>query len=609
METNRPETGLFENEDDLDLPKITDGHKLHASPKFLLLLSHFFSAWGDRMWMFAVGLYLVELTPNSLRLTAIYGLSVSAMLVLFGSSIGRWVDANRRLKVIRVSLVLQNALVIVSALVILGILFRKPGHPLLLKLCEATIIVLGSFANLASQASTIAIEKDWVVVVSVGDKDLLADLNAKMRRIDLSCAILAPIAVGLIMTLGSNFAGIIFICGWNTISFFVEYYLLSLVYRAVPRLAIKMSALDKKDHFRGSIESIHEGDEFSKIMEEENLNLIDTSADSNCFKMACSKIRSFWDGWRVYFKQDVALAGTSLAFLYLTVLGFSSVTTGYVYTQKISGAVLSVCYGGGSLVGIIGTFLFPRIRKKAGLVKTGLISFWFQCSMLALCVASVWAPGSPSDLYSEHNHIWQQQTKSAKHLTEMSNRSGLAIHGKIIKSFPIMEANKTSPKPDEKFSYTSVSLFLTGLILSRAGLWMTDLTVTQLLQENVAEMERGIVSGTQGSFNAVLDMAHYVLTIGLPRPNQFGILTLISFAAVIFGYVTYILFFFLKAKDLHSKGRDMVSVSSLEWSRKRKANKDDPESKGLATLDDDEEEVIRGTLQVRHQDSETANIL
>ena len=50
------------------------------------------------MWMFAVGLYLVELTPNSLRLTAIYGLAVSAMLVLFGSSIGRWVDANRRLK-------------------------------------------------------------------------------------------------------------------------------------------------------------------------------------------------------------------------------------------------------------------------------------------------------------------------------------------------------------------------------------------------------------------------------------------------------------------------------------------------------------------------------
>ena len=50
------------------------------------------------MWSFAVGLYLVELTPNSLRLTAIYGLAVSFTMVLFGSTIGYFVDANPRLK-------------------------------------------------------------------------------------------------------------------------------------------------------------------------------------------------------------------------------------------------------------------------------------------------------------------------------------------------------------------------------------------------------------------------------------------------------------------------------------------------------------------------------
>ena len=50
------------------------------------------------MWMFAVGLYLVELTPNSLRLTALYGLVVSLTVVLFGTSVGHWVDVNPRLK-------------------------------------------------------------------------------------------------------------------------------------------------------------------------------------------------------------------------------------------------------------------------------------------------------------------------------------------------------------------------------------------------------------------------------------------------------------------------------------------------------------------------------
>ena len=63
-----------------------------------------------------------------------------------------------------------------SALVILAILFRKPGHPILLIACEAAIIILGSLANLASQASTIAVERDWVVVVSGEDKNALAGM-------------------------------------------------------------------------------------------------------------------------------------------------------------------------------------------------------------------------------------------------------------------------------------------------------------------------------------------------------------------------------------------------------------------------------------------------
>ena len=53
---------------------------------------------GDRMWAFAVGLYLVELTPGSLMLTAIYSLVVLLTLILFGPFVGDWVDKNPRLR-------------------------------------------------------------------------------------------------------------------------------------------------------------------------------------------------------------------------------------------------------------------------------------------------------------------------------------------------------------------------------------------------------------------------------------------------------------------------------------------------------------------------------
>ena len=431
-----------------------------------------------------------------------------------------------------------------------------------------------------------------------------------MRRIDLTCAILAPVAVGLIMTLGSNVAGIFFICGWNIISFFAEYYLLLLTYRAVPRLAVKHSAAEPKDNIRGSVESLHNKDEFSKIAGEEDLNLLEHYEESGCFQKVLERIRSFWQGWRIYFRQPVALAGTSLACLYLTVLGFSSVTTGYVYTQKISGAVLSVCYGAGSVFGIVGTFLYPRIRRKVGLVKTGLISFFMQWTLLALCVVSIWTPGSPSDLYPKHNHIWESNPSKPNNIHKLPPiNTSLNGHDTHIYNhlFPVMTANFTTPAPQskrERFSYISVSLLLSGLILSRAGLWITDLTVTQLLQENVAEIERGVVSGTQSSFNAVLDMTHYVLTIIMPKPNQFGALTLISFAAITFGYMVYVTFVCLKSKDLFSQGRDIVSVSSIEWTKGNKAYKDDPERHGLAATDDDEEEIVRGVLRIQSHDLE-----
>lgn len=53
---------------------------------------------GDRMWNFAVAVFLVELYGNSLLLTAVYGLVVAGSVLLLGAIIGDWVDRNHRLK-------------------------------------------------------------------------------------------------------------------------------------------------------------------------------------------------------------------------------------------------------------------------------------------------------------------------------------------------------------------------------------------------------------------------------------------------------------------------------------------------------------------------------
>lgn len=68
----------------------------HISP--WRLIKQNLNSQGDRMWNFAVAVFLVELYGNSLLLTAVYGLVVAGSVLLLGAIIGDWVDRNPRLK-------------------------------------------------------------------------------------------------------------------------------------------------------------------------------------------------------------------------------------------------------------------------------------------------------------------------------------------------------------------------------------------------------------------------------------------------------------------------------------------------------------------------------
>ena len=50
------------------------------------------------MWAFGVGLFMIIISPDSLRLTAIYGLSGSCAILLLGALVGDWIDRTPRLK-------------------------------------------------------------------------------------------------------------------------------------------------------------------------------------------------------------------------------------------------------------------------------------------------------------------------------------------------------------------------------------------------------------------------------------------------------------------------------------------------------------------------------
>ena len=498
--------------------------------------------------------------------------------------------------------------------------------------------------------------------------------NAKLRRIDLSCNILAPVLTGLVIYGGSTVIGICFIAVWNILSLFAEYFILSTVYSSCPALAFK--AVDAR-HVSGINDRLSD-------MDGESIDLEENSTDGTILVPQVKTVRSFKSTWiylvkkiqgraltlrigfKLYFQQRISLAGLGLACLYLTVLGFDSITTGYAYSQHLNPAILGVLTAAGALTGIIGTFLFPKFRKIYGLVKTGVISMLIQLFFLMLCVASVWAPGHPGHLldpFRENMNTNTDNTKAAISPTytvpsseglwipvatlayNNSNRnnpivsptatvfattfhhnsptavsSNYSITSVVLANTPSIypssavlfaslsatatnntgnrsqnSSTHSSAKDYGPSSYISLWLLMAGIVLSRIGLWMTDLVITQLFQENIPETERGIVGGLQNSFNNVMDVAHFVLVTVAPKPEQFGALILVSVAMVSLGFAFYARFAWNVRKRLlqleklsqWSASNESVEGSSQRLRQENRSNSQEEMMKGVLTVENE----------------------
>ncbi|XP_052000223.1 solute carrier family 40 member 1-like [Xyrauchen texanus] len=526
-------------------------------PKFPIYVSGALSMWGDRMWHFAISVFLIELYGHNLLLTAIFGLVVAGSVLLLGALIGDWVDRNPRNKVAHASLFIQNISVTVCSIVLMFVFtYKKWVEEIwdgwLTVVCYMVVIILADVTNLASTALTIAIQRDWIVVITGYNRGHLAGMNATMRRIDQVTNILAPLAVGQVMTLASNVVGCGFILGWNLVSLIVEFIFLSRVYRIVPALSVKPPAMEHQSYLekkreRKCSKGMTSVCPTAAISEEStsSLHLQQITKLPVCFHRLCGLLSTCREGWRAYYKQPVFLAGLGLAFLYTTVLSFDCITTGYAYTQGISGSLLSILMGVSAVAGLLGTLLFTKLQKACGLVTTGVISSCLHLGCLLLCVCSVFAPGSPMDL--SVLNIWNSLDVGG--LTRGHQRHGYPLRGGSNQ--PLLPDRSSShwtnntvlfenaPAVTEPESYASIILLFLGVITARVGLWSFDLTVTQLLQETICESERGVVNGVQNSINYLMDLLHFLMVISAPQPQHFGILVIVSVLFILTGHIMY----------------------------------------------------------------------
>jgi len=459
--------------------------------------AHSLSTWGDNMWWFAGGVFMLHLQDDDLRLTAIYGLVIAASVIMFGATIGNWIDRTRRLTAAKTFLVVQNTCVSLCALILSGFIGYKDTLDQSYQhygviIVSVLAIFLASVARLASSGVNIIIQKDWIVVIANNNTDKLARMNSILRTIELTTYMLAPAAGGLLLDYIGYIGTGIFIAVWNIVSVFLEFTLLILIYRKYPKLG-----------------SIKKPDDDNKNEDEEKRSVFKDTID----------------GWKTYMTHPVRNAGLGLAFLFMTVLGFDNITYGYCLLQGVPHLALGILVGISALIGVLGSVAYPPIRARVGIERTGLIGMFLLISTSSLAVISCFLPGSPMDL---------------NFFNTASNSTSLGNSTDDVDDPTTEVSNLTFDDFVQK--YSSASVFLLGIILARFGLWIVDLTINQILQERVAEDKRGVVNGVQDSLNNSLDLLKCVFVIILPDKETFAILIFLSFVSINIGWLMYALY-------------------------------------------------------------------
>ncbi|RWW32668.1 hypothetical protein GW17_00002636, partial [Ensete ventricosum] len=374
---------------------------------------------GCRMWEFSVGLYMINIWPDSLLFTALYGVIESASTALFGSTVGTLVDKLTYLQVIRLSWFLI-------------LIFPR---------------------------------RCWVVVISTGQQpEVLTKMNSVIRRIDLICKLLAPVFSGFIISFISLEASAVILALWNTLSVWLQYWLLTSVYNGIPALGESSQRRNAKIIPTDCLPSSSIVEENENCICPEERNMVTDELDQKITVAERLSVIPCFDAWVIYSRQEVVLPGVALALLYFTVLSHAIVYSSQLWNINDS---------------------YFRVERYTCICDR--FSTWYKCYHRNSCYSRI--PNCTFTYFNTANWIMVNLDSGITSLFGTNCmakyiRSTVLIHcfGYMLQWCFLLVCVASVWMHN---SITSAWMLMGGVAASRLGLWMFDLAVMQQMQVEI----------------------------------------------------------------------------------------------------------------------------
>lgn len=215
----------------------------------------------------------------------------------------------------------------------------------------AIVIGLGICEKLSGVGNIISMERDWVPNLAARDIESelsaysLTHLNSVMRRIDLLCKLLAPVAISLVISFNSLPAGLILVAGVSTLSWGFEVLSAYTVWQRNPRL--RQPKVDQR------------AEEMEILRDETSLNLLQRLGRgiTRIWAREASQMQR-------YFASNVWIPSLSLALLHLSVLQYSATFITFLLNNGFSLLLITIARAASSVVEVLSTFLAPMAIKN-----------------------------------------------------------------------------------------------------------------------------------------------------------------------------------------------------------------------------------------------------
>lgn len=188
-----------------------------------------------------------------------------------------------------------------------------------------------------------------------------------MRRIDLFCKLVGPLAIALIDGFSTSIA-IFATFGMTVASVFVEYFAIARVYHQVEDLQLRPFP--------------------SHISEQAD----DTSLASTVGRHARHTVRSCAS----YIQHPAFLPSFSLSLLYLTVLTFGGQMVTYLLAMGFSSISIGVLRTVSTVFELSSTWLAPKAMHRIGAVRCGIWFLNWQIIWVVMAVTMLWFELPPS---------------------------------------------------------------------------------------------------------------------------------------------------------------------------------------------------------------------